>query len=76
MDFDKDEVELRFKECCEFLLEKGETLRLSDEEKLNFYALYKQATEGKCTTPAPSFWDFRGLFINIDQGAITFFSKP
>jgi len=30
---------------------------ISDEQKLIFYGLYKQAKEGACTTSRPGFWD-------------------
>lgn len=32
----------------------------TDEQKLQFYALYKQATQGACTGPRPGFFDFVG----------------
>ena len=57
------DLDVRFRECCAFLQEKGESLRLSDEQKLMFYGYYKQATDGPCSTPAPSFWDFRGFLL-------------
>lgn len=33
---------------------------LSDEAKLAFYGLYKQATVGDNTTPKPNFFDRKG----------------
>lgn len=38
------------------------TVSLSNEEKLRFYALYKQATQGRNNSPVPSFWDQVGRF--------------
>ena len=37
--------------------EKAKTLasKMSDVDKLTLYSLFKQATEGNCTTPEPSF---------------------
>ena len=35
---------------------------LSSEDKLCFYALYKQATQGRNTAPAPSFFDMVGKY--------------
>jgi acyl-CoA-binding protein len=35
---------------------------LSNEDKLRFYSLYKQATEGACTTPQPGFLDMVGRY--------------
>ncbi|KAJ3174665.1 hypothetical protein HDU87_007037 [Geranomyces variabilis] len=32
----------------------------SNDEKLQFYGLYKQATVGSCATPRPSMWDVVG----------------
>jgi acyl-CoA-binding protein len=36
---------------------QGNTTQPSNEEKLRFYALYKQSTVGPCNTPKPGFWD-------------------
>lgn len=36
------------------------TVKVSDQVKLSFYSLYKQATVGKCNVPRPSFFDFVG----------------
>jgi len=33
---------------------KADAVNLSNEQKLKFYGLYKQSTEGKCTQTAPS----------------------
>ena len=33
---------------------------ISDEQRLQFYALYKQATQGACTGARPGFFDFVG----------------
>ena len=34
--------------------------RISDADKLKLYGLYKQATEGPCTTSKPGFFDMKG----------------
>lgn len=34
--------------------------RIPDAEKLRLYGLYKQATEGPCTTGQPGMFDFKG----------------
>lgn len=36
------------------------TAAFSDEVKLRFYGLYKQATVGQCNTSKPGFWDLSG----------------
>lgn len=36
------------------------TVKVSDQVKLSFYSLYKQATVGKCNVSKPSFFDFVG----------------
>ncbi|MBX7225303.1 MAG: acyl-CoA-binding protein [Chitinophagales bacterium] len=38
------------------------TKRPSDEQLLNLYALYKQATEGDNTTSKPGMFDIKGQF--------------
>ncbi|KAJ3302472.1 acyl-CoA binding domain-containing protein 6 [Kappamyces sp. JEL0829] len=37
---------------------KAGSASLASETLLQFYALYKQAVVGKCSTPKPSFFDF------------------
>ncbi|KAK0421232.1 hypothetical protein QR680_015126 [Steinernema hermaphroditum] len=32
-------------------------VKVTNDEKLTYYGLYKQATEGPCTKPKPSFWN-------------------
>eukprot|EP00009_Paramoeba_aestuarina_P000894 CAMPEP_0201515002 /NCGR_PEP_ID=MMETSP0161_2-20130828/6688_1 /ASSEMBLY_ACC=CAM_ASM_000251 /TAXON_ID=180227 /ORGANISM="Neoparamoeba aestuarina, Strain SoJaBio B1-5/56/2" /LENGTH=259 /DNA_ID=CAMNT_0047911703 /DNA_START=61 /DNA_END=841 /DNA_ORIENTATION=+ len=54
------EEKTKFDTCCTFLRVKGDQLALSDAQKLQFYGLYKQVTEGKCNTSCPSFWDLTG----------------
>ncbi len=39
---------------------RGVTKRPSDATLLQLYALYKQATVGPCTVPAPSIFDLKG----------------
>lgn len=36
------------------------TFRVSQDDQLKFYALYKQGTVGKCNAPSPGFFDFAG----------------
>lgn len=38
---------------------KVKTKDVSDEQKLEMYALYKQATEGDCKTDKPGMLDFK-----------------
>lgn len=43
-----------FEEATKFV----KTLRsLDNDTKLKFYGMYKQATEGPCTAPKPSFFE-------------------
>ncbi|XP_020619015.1 acyl-CoA-binding domain-containing protein 6-like [Orbicella faveolata] len=54
---DTEDLEKLFQAATEFV----RTMRnLSDEKKLAFYALYKQAKEGPCNTSRPGFWDIVG----------------
>lgn len=39
-----------------------ETPKVNMKQKLSFYALYKQATEGKCTAKAPSIGDVANYY--------------
>ncbi|CAB07319.1 ACB domain-containing protein [Caenorhabditis elegans] len=43
-------------------LPKDGPIKTSTDEKLNFYALFKQATHGKCDLPKPSFYDIQGVY--------------
>uniref|UniRef100_A0A1I7U516 ACB domain-containing protein n=1 Tax=Caenorhabditis tropicalis TaxID=1561998 RepID=A0A1I7U516_9PELO len=43
-------------------LPKDGPVKTSTDEKLNFYALFKQATHGKCDIPKPSFFDVQGVY--------------
>ena len=44
-----------FKAADDFIkTNKDPNSKMSNEEKLKFYALFKQATSGECTGPAPS----------------------
>ncbi|XP_058969221.2 acyl-CoA-binding domain-containing protein 6 [Pocillopora verrucosa] len=54
---DAEDLEKLFEAATEFV----RTIKnLSDEKKLTFYALYKQAKEGPCNTSRPGFWDMIG----------------
>eukprot|EP01119_Soliformovum_irregulare_P022680 TRINITY_DN7812_c0_g1_i1.p1 TRINITY_DN7812_c0_g1~~TRINITY_DN7812_c0_g1_i1.p1 ORF type:complete len:234 (-),score=40.52 TRINITY_DN7812_c0_g1_i1:82-783(-) len=48
-----------FEEASRFL-SKNSNLSLDNEQKLQFYGLYKQATVGPCNTSRPAFWDMTG----------------
>ena len=58
----EDEIEESFEEAVKLVqsLPKGGggegSFQLSNEQKLAFYSLYKQATSGPCSSPAPSFY--------------------
>ena len=54
------QLDAKFEKSCTLLRVKGDKLSLSDEQKLKFYGLFKQATEGKCNTSCPGFFDFTG----------------
>ncbi|KAF0288726.1 Acyl-CoA-binding domain-containing protein 5A [Amphibalanus amphitrite] len=41
-------------------LPKDGPFQPSNDMKLRLYGFFKQATEGPCTQPAPSFWDVVG----------------
>jgi len=41
---------------------KNVKTRPSDEEMLKVYGLYKQATEGDCTTTRPGMFDLKGKY--------------
>lgn len=43
-------------------LPKDGPVKTSTDEKLNFYALFKQATHGNCDIPKPSFFDVQGVY--------------
>ncbi|EGT36192.1 CBN-MAA-1 protein [Caenorhabditis brenneri] len=43
-------------------LPKDGPVKTSTDEKLNFYALFKQATHGNCDIPKPSFYDIQGVY--------------
>ena len=55
-----DEYDKAFQAGCKYLQERGDELRLCNDDKLFFYAHFKQVQVGKCNTAAPAFWDFTG----------------
>ncbi|XP_028394742.1 acyl-CoA-binding domain-containing protein 6-like isoform X2 [Dendronephthya gigantea] len=52
-----DELENLFQLATEFVRDLRD---LKNEEKLTFYGLFKQATEGPCTKRKPPIWDMKG----------------
>ncbi|CAB4005843.1 acyl- -binding domain-containing 6-like [Paramuricea clavata] len=52
-----DELESLFHLATEFVRDLRD---LKNEEKLKFYGLFKQATEGPCTKRKPPIWDMKG----------------
>ncbi|KAF9207113.1 hypothetical protein BGZ49_001161 [Haplosporangium sp. Z 27] len=54
---------------------KAFTSKPSDDDLLKLYGLYKQATEGDNTTPAPGMFDLKGKYKwnawNAHKGALT-----
>ena len=62
-----EEIEGRFQAAVEFIkglpsAGQAAPVALSNEDKLRLYSLYKQATEGECTTPQPGFFDMVGRY--------------
>ena len=49
---EKSELDIEFEECVQ-KIRLGPPRKTSDEVKLQFYSLYKQATEGNCQTKQP-----------------------
>jgi acyl-CoA-binding protein len=49
-------LEEKFKKCVEYIqnVPSNAPYQASNQEKLQFYALFKQATEGPCKGKAPS----------------------
>ncbi len=65
----KEEIAARFQAAVSFIKSLPAAgaagpspVSLSNEDKLRFYALYKQATEGACNTPQPGFFDMVGKY--------------
>ncbi|KAI8779282.1 acyl-CoA-binding domain-containing protein 6-like [Biomphalaria glabrata] len=56
--FEFDNLDEVFNAAAEYLRLNGSTY--DNEKLLYFYSRYKQAKEGKCNTPKPSFFDFQG----------------
>src|SRR2546429_243056 len=52
-------LEDKFKAAVKVIhsLPKDGPYQPSNSTKLKFYGLFKQATEGPCSTPKPGFWD-------------------
>ena len=49
-----EELKKRFEFCVKFInSSKPGTVKITNEDKLKFYALYKQATVGNCTGKRP-----------------------
>ena len=52
---DAEKVDKQFNAALVVISQSGkEGPKMSNNEKLTFYALFKQATVGKCNVPAPS----------------------
>jgi len=49
-----------FEDASKYL--RRAALKLSDTQKLTFYALYKQATEGPCNKPKPAIWEMQEYY--------------
>lgn len=50
-----EQLDKMFKAADDFIKTNNDpSIKLSNEEKLKFYALFKQATSGECSGPAPS----------------------
>lgn len=50
-------MEIEFERIVDYI-RKSPKISMSNEEKLEFYKFYKQATCGDCNTPQPMFYDF------------------
>ena len=64
---DPSDVQERFEAAVHFIQSlppagAASPVALSNEDKLRLYALYKQATHGRNTTPAPGFFDMVGKY--------------
>ena len=57
---DEEELEDVFEAAAAFVVAVATSTKLDDEQALRLYGLYKQATEGACTTARPGFWDVKG----------------
>eukprot|EP00455_Lapot_gusevi_P025434 TRINITY_DN2675_c0_g2_i1.p1 TRINITY_DN2675_c0_g2~~TRINITY_DN2675_c0_g2_i1.p1 ORF type:complete len:317 (+),score=88.63 TRINITY_DN2675_c0_g2_i1:121-951(+) len=63
-------MEQLFQEASSYL--SNTPLNFSDQDKLEFYAFFKQATVGPCNAPKPAFYDFVGKakwasWVNLGQ---------
>lgn len=54
------DLETRFKEAVDFIQNGRGDANPSNDQKLEFYALYKQATEGDVSGKRPGMMDFVG----------------
>lgn len=57
---DVDFLTTQFKIAADHLAKKLLPLGVDDNKLLMLYSYYKQATEGSCNVPKPSFFDFKG----------------
>lgn len=53
-------TETEFKDAAEYLTKQGGKLKLNDQNRLDFYGLFKQATVGDNTTSKPGFFEMTG----------------
>ena len=54
---DEDELDDAFEAAAAFVVAVASSTKLNDEDALRIYGLYKQATEGACTSSRPGFWE-------------------
>jgi diazepam-binding inhibitor (GABA receptor modulating acyl-CoA-binding protein) len=55
----KDNLEDHFKKSADDIKNIGSSLNLSNDDLLDLYGYFKQATIGDCNIVEPSFWDFK-----------------
>ena len=73
------ELEERFKKAVDLINSPPKPgapkINIDMKKKLAFYALYKQATDGKCNVPAPSKTDMAGTFKHREWAKLGDLSK-
>lgn len=58
MEYTEEEVEEVFEEAVTLI--SSSQPNATNEQLLTIYGYYKQANEGKCNTPRPGMFDFKG----------------
>jgi diazepam-binding inhibitor (GABA receptor modulator, acyl-CoA-binding protein) len=77
----REDLELLFDKAVKYARDEKDTIssKVTNEQKLNFYALYKQATVGDCNTERPGGlfnWERKSMWDSWNELKFKFIKNP